>query len=84
MQSAVSILERQHPADALTGTFARLDQEAFHRHLSSFDDLPRTLVHLYLELGERSLHLVEERDGTSQRLQSFRKAVSVAKQNYRC
>ena len=84
LQSTVSNLETQSPEEALTGTFARLDIEAFRRHLSSFDNVPERLVHIYLELGERSLDLVERREGPGEALDRFRKAVFVAKQKYRC
>jgi predicted short-subunit dehydrogenase-like oxidoreductase (DUF2520 family) len=84
VRSAVLNLERQEPEHALTGTFSRLDLQTFRRHLASFDGVPDELVHLYLELGERSLELVQRRDGKSRRLQEFREAVSIAKQKYRC
>jgi predicted short-subunit dehydrogenase-like oxidoreductase (DUF2520 family) len=83
-QSAVSNLARQEPAEALTGTFARLDVSTFERHIRSMSGLPEQIVHLYLELGDRSLVLVEEREGTSRELENFRKAISVAKRKLGC
>ena len=83
-QSAISNLERDAPEKALTGTFSRLDIQAFQRHIASFSDVPGDLVRLYLELGERSLDLVARRDGESKTLEEFREAVSVAKRKYRC
>ena len=84
LKSTVSNLERQDPKDALTGTFSRLDLQTFKRHLNAFDNLPPDLVHLYLELGERSLDLVQKRDGRSRALDELREAVSIAKRKFRC
>ena len=84
LKSAVANLATREPADALTGTFSRLDIQTFRRHLASFGQLPVSLVHLYLELGERSLELVQRREGTSELLNEFQETISVAKRKYRC
>jgi predicted short-subunit dehydrogenase-like oxidoreductase (DUF2520 family) len=83
--STVENLKHQRAEQALTGTFARLDVKAFERHLLACEkNLSRDIVRLYLELGGRSLDLVERRDGPSAALDSFRKAVSMAKRKFRC
>jgi predicted short-subunit dehydrogenase-like oxidoreductase (DUF2520 family) len=84
VKSTVGNLEKQEPKDALTGTFSRLDLDTFKRHISSFGDLPPKLVHIYLGLGDRSLELVQQRNGESRELDEFRKAVSIAKRKFRC
>jgi predicted short-subunit dehydrogenase-like oxidoreductase (DUF2520 family) len=85
IESTVENLKHQRAEQALTGTFARLDVKAFERHLLAFEkNLSRDIVRLYLELGERSLDLVERRDGPSAAVDSFRKAVSMAKRKFRC
>ena len=81
LSSAVRNLERQPTEDALTGSFARLDIAAFERHLSSFGPLPATAVEVYFALAERSLEIVERRDGSSDDLTAFRQRISVAKRN---
>ena len=84
IESAVSNLARQDPQNALTGPFARLDIATFQRHIGSFQNsISRELACLYLELGMRSLDLVESRDGKSTKLSEFRKAISIAKQKCR-
>jgi predicted short-subunit dehydrogenase-like oxidoreductase (DUF2520 family) len=83
--SAVANLAICEPEEALTGTFARLDIQTFEKHVAAFrKSISRDLACLYLSLGDRSLDLVERRDGVSERLTEFRKAISVAKRKYRC
>jgi predicted short-subunit dehydrogenase-like oxidoreductase (DUF2520 family) len=84
MESAASNLKLRTPELALTGTFARLDIETFNRHLKAFRGVvPDDIVKLYLDLGDRSLRLVERRDGTSDKLEEFRKAILMARRKLR-
>ena len=79
--SAVENLERQTTEDALTGSFSRLDVAAFERHLASFGPVPKLVKEVYFSLAERSLDLVERREGSSMRLVEFRDRISIAKRN---
>lgn len=85
LQSTVRNLGEQTTESALTGSFARLDIEAFERHLASFENtVPDEVIQLFVLLGERSLDIVKRRDGTSNSLRAFQKRVSMAKRNPRC
>ena len=79
--SAAENLGRQSTDAALTGSFARLDIAAFERHLASFGPLSEPIQQLYLILAERSLDIVERRDGPGKALTAFRKRISIAKRN---
>jgi predicted short-subunit dehydrogenase-like oxidoreductase (DUF2520 family) len=79
--SAVNNLGRQTPENALTGSFARLDIDAFERHLSSFGSISPSLRQIYLDMAERSLDMVERRHGQSAELTLFRRRISIAKRN---
>jgi predicted short-subunit dehydrogenase-like oxidoreductase (DUF2520 family) len=81
IQSAVGNLDRQSTEVALTGSFSRLDIAAFERHLASFGSIPKHVKQLYFTLAERSLDIVERRDGSSKGLREFRDCISVAKRN---
>jgi predicted short-subunit dehydrogenase-like oxidoreductase (DUF2520 family) len=85
IESATSNLKLRTPEFALTGTFARLDIETFDRHLIAFRGVvPDEIVQLYLDLGERSLMLVERRNGASDELEEFRNAILMARRKLRC
>ena len=81
LMSTAENLDRQSTEDALTGSFSRLDVAAFERHVASFGSLSTPVKDLYFALAERSLDLVERRDGSSLRLKEFRRRISVAKRN---
>jgi len=81
LSSAVRNLERQSTDVALTGSFARLDIAAFERHLSSFGPLSVSVKDVYFALAERSLDMVERRNGTTGGLTAFRERISIAKRN---
>ncbi|MEZ5428097.1 MAG: Rossmann-like and DUF2520 domain-containing protein [Pyrinomonadaceae bacterium] len=85
IESTVENLNRQTPAQALTGTFARADVDTFERHLAAIEKLgsPEILA-IYLQLGERSLHLAEEQNADREKLEKLRKKISLAKKNLRC
>jgi predicted short-subunit dehydrogenase-like oxidoreductase (DUF2520 family) len=84
LESATSNLRSRSSESALTGTFARLDLKTFERHLSSLEAaVSCDLIRIYLDLGDRSLGLVQRRDGPSQELDEFRAAISVARRKLR-
>ncbi|HEX8738145.1 MAG TPA: DUF2520 domain-containing protein [Pyrinomonadaceae bacterium] len=58
VKSALENLERQTPAEALTGTFARADVETMKKHIAAISEtLAPELLAVYLQLGLRSTHL---------------------------
>lgn len=71
-RSAVTNLERQTPAAALTGTFARADVETMRRHLAAFDanDHARRI---YVELGKRSIELALRQGADAEKLAEMRR-----------
>jgi predicted short-subunit dehydrogenase-like oxidoreductase (DUF2520 family) len=84
IRSTVDNLERQPAEDALTGSFARLDIEAFDRHVDSFAGrVSNEVRELFFLLGERSLELVERRRADPDKIRQFRDRISVAKQQPR-
>jgi len=71
-ESAVQNLRLQKAEDALTGTFARLDIDTFERHLASMpQSLAPEIVDIYLDLGKRSVKMVERRSGVNDRTRAF-------------
>ncbi len=75
-ESAVQNLRHQKAEDALTGTFARLDIDTFERHLTSMhQSLAPEIVDIYLDLGKRSVELVERRSGVNERTRAFRERI---------
>ena len=84
IDSTVQNLAHQAPEEALTGSFARLDLDAFERHVKLLRrHLPHNFVELYLLLGTRSLDLVERRSGRNTMTREFRKRISMAKEKSR-
>jgi predicted short-subunit dehydrogenase-like oxidoreductase (DUF2520 family) len=69
-QSAVENLGRQTPAAALTGTFARADAETMRRHLESLST-NETALHIYVELGKRSIELAREQGADDEKLEEM-------------
>lgn len=85
IKSTIANLEQHDPSKALTGTFARLDDAIFEDHLRSMhENLTDELIDIYLQLGLRSLHLVEERDSRSEAIDRMREKISLAKRNLKC
>ena len=75
-ESAVQNLRLQNAEDALTGTFARLDIDTFERHLASMHkNLAPEIIDIYLDLGKRSVELVERRGGVNERTRAFRERI---------
>lgn len=82
IESTVANLKVQNSSDALTGTFARGDFEAFERHLAAMDALvSEDIRKIYLDLAARSLDLAERiRPGTDG-FDRMRERISIAKRN---
>jgi predicted short-subunit dehydrogenase-like oxidoreductase (DUF2520 family) len=86
IKSTIENLEEQTTAEALTGTFARADAETFERHLEILsENVSKEATGVYLQLGERSAHLAEERGAVEQeKLERLRKEISLAKKKFKC
>lgn len=81
--SSIDNLRTQTPAEALTGTFARVDIEAFDRHLSALaSSVSRETAAVYLAIAERSLSLAERRGADAGRAAEIRNRISIAKRNF--
>jgi len=69
VKSALENLERQTPAEALTGTFARADAETMKKHIAAISErLAPELLEVYLQLGLRSTHLAEMQGASAENL----------------
>lgn len=80
VMSTVRNLGEQSPAAALTGTFARADIETFTRHLTALNEnVSDELLEIYLLLGERSLKLAAQQGVSSERIDTLRTKVAIAK-----
>jgi predicted short-subunit dehydrogenase-like oxidoreductase (DUF2520 family) len=80
VKSTVTNLAERETADALTGTFARADIDTFVEHLKTLNtNVSDQLLEIYLLLGERSLELAAKRGVNSQKIDTMRAKVSIAK-----
>ncbi len=80
ISSTVANLQDQTAAEALTGTFARGDVAAFHRHIASLDrSASKDEKLIYILLAERSLALAESNGLDPAAVDELRNALSVAK-----
>jgi predicted short-subunit dehydrogenase-like oxidoreductase (DUF2520 family) len=80
VKSTVENLEGQTTAAALTGTFARADVETFVSHLQTLNaNVSDELLEIYLLLGERSLELAAKQGVSTDRIESMRAKVAIAK-----
>ena len=80
ISSTVTNLKTGSPADALTGSFARLDSSAVERHLSAIDrDMSDQVKDVYLLLGERSLDLAATNTEDADEVRKVRDLISMAK-----
>jgi predicted short-subunit dehydrogenase-like oxidoreductase (DUF2520 family) len=80
ISSTVDNLQTQSTANALTGSFARLDVAAIKRHLAAIDrDMSEQVKDVYLLLGERSLELAASNNGNATRVREIREVISIAK-----
>lgn len=85
IKSTVENLEIQNTSQALTGTFARVDTETFERHLETMKkNVSSEIIETYLQLGMRSLHLVEKQISDKAKLEEMREKISLAKKNLKC
>ena len=85
VESTVSNLETQSPAQALTGSFARADAAAIERHLASFKGpLADRIRAVYVLLGEHSLELAESNGIDQTAVERTRQAISIAKRKTGC
>lgn len=85
VESTISNLRKQKPSDALTGTFARADSETLERHIKAIEDsVSEDVLEVYLQLGERSVHLAEEQKIEEEKLAKIREILSLAKKNLKC
>lgn len=85
VESTIANLKNQKPSEALTGTFARADSETFKRHLEAIkENTSEDALKVYLQLGERSLHLAEEQKISTEKLEKMREIFSLAKKNLKC
>ncbi|MFL6466978.1 MAG: Rossmann-like and DUF2520 domain-containing protein [Pyrinomonadaceae bacterium] len=84
IRSTVQNLEHERPVRALTGSFARLDVDAFERHLEAMRcRVSPEIINIYLSLGQHSLALVERRDGITERSKAFGERLSMARRKSR-
>ena len=80
ISSTIENLETRSPAQALTGSFARLDAEAIARHLSAIGrDMTDQVKDAYVLLGERSIELAALNGGNAADVQVVRDLISMAK-----
>lgn len=78
--STVKNLETQSLSKALTGTFARADAEVFTKHIATLNQHGTDeLLEIYLLLGERSLELAAKQGVSSERIETMRSKVAIAK-----
>jgi predicted short-subunit dehydrogenase-like oxidoreductase (DUF2520 family) len=85
IESTIKNLREQKPSEALTGTFARADFETFEKHFEAIkNNVSNEALKVYLQLGERSLHLAKEQKVSFEKLEKMREKISLAKNNLRC
>lgn len=85
IKSTVENLSDQTPAQALTGTFARADVKTLEKHLAVLKEaVSAEALQVYLQLGDRSLHLAKEQNADSEILELMRRKISLAKKNLKC
>lgn len=78
--SAIENLERQTPAAALTGTFARADAETFERHVAALEkSVSPEILEIYLLLGRRSLPLAAKQGANPKNIIKMQKKLLLAK-----
>lgn len=84
IQSTVKNLETLSPERALTGTFARADEETFDRHIEAMKaGVSPEIIEIYLQLAARSLHLAEGNGVDPGRVKRLREKVLMAKKEIR-
>lgn len=84
VRSTVENLSVQGPASALTGTYARADDETFQRHMEALRlNASPEVIEIYLQLALRSLHLAEKNGVEGSRVERLREKVLMAKREIR-
>ena len=82
IESTVENLKNQTTVEALTGTFARADEETFAKHLKILkENVSKEALAVYLQLGARSVHLAEEQGADREKLEKLRNKISLAKKH---
>ena len=85
IESTIENLSEQTPAQALTGTFARADVETMEKHIGILrENVSNEALEVYLQLGNRSLHLAKEQGANEENLEKMREKISLAKNNLKC
>ena len=80
VESGVENLKTQTPSEALTGTFARADVETLKKHIKALrENVSEKTLETYLQLGERSTHLAEQRGASASKLSEMRDEIMLAK-----
>ena len=76
LKGTVENLVKQSPAQALTGTFARADIDAFERHIKLLaENAGKDAIDAYLLLGKISLKLAEEEGGNKEQIKIIRQKI---------
>ncbi len=82
IKSTIENLTIQTTAAALTGTFARADVETLEKHLEILrENVSDEALQVYLQLGNRSLHLAQVQGADAGKLEIMREKLSLAKKN---
>ncbi len=85
IESTIENLSEQTTARALTGTFARADIATLEKHIEALrENVSAEAFGVYLQLGNRSLHLAREQDASKEDLETMREKISLAKKNLKC
>ena len=80
ISSTIENLGSLPPRKALTGSFARLDNDAVRRHISAIgSEMSPDILDVYLLLGERSLQLAASNDADPEKVEQIRDLISIAK-----
>lgn len=85
IKSTVENLAGQTTVEALTGTFSRADADTFKKHIKILrESVSNEATEVYLQLGERSVHLAEEQGVDEKKIERLRNEISLAKKNFKC
>ena len=70
-------LKKQSPAEALTGTFARVDVDAFERHIKLLaENADQNATDIYLQLAGVSLKLAAEQGADKERIKILKRKIA--------
>ena len=77
LRGTVENLVKQTPAQALTGTFARVDIDAFERHIKLLaENAGKDTTEIYLLLGKISLKLAEEQGADKEQVKILKRKIN--------